>query len=201
MPETIHARNVADYFLANVDEASGDSISNLKLQKLVYFAQGLHLVMREMPLFGEPIEAWEHGPVVPGLYHEFKHRGNEGIPPPERFSAQDYLPEVREILDAILTVYGQFSAWKLRNLTHEEPPWRETARNANITHEKLIEFFRQVVEAGREGRAYASEPIWPTNSFQHQRRTEIMKLSPGKERIRAVMSRFANATQDIADNA
>jgi uncharacterized phage-associated protein len=111
-----------------------------KLQKLVYFAQGLHLAMRGAPLFGEPIEAWDHGPVVPGLYHDFKHRGNQGIAPPEKFSAEDYLPEVREILDAVLSVYGQFSAWRLRDLTHEEPPWRETTRNANIAHSSLRDF-------------------------------------------------------------
>jgi uncharacterized phage-associated protein len=201
MSETIHARKVADYFLANVDEDSGDSISNLKLQKLVYYAQGLHMGMRDSPLFGEPIEAWDHGPVVPGLYHDFKHRGHQGIAPPEQFSAEDYLPEVREILDAVLSVYGQFSAWKLRDLTHEEPPWRETPWNGNIAQSSLRAFFVQVVDAGREGRAYAGEPVWPTNSFKHQQRTEIMKLSPGRDRVRAALSRVARATEDITGQA
>jgi uncharacterized phage-associated protein len=201
MAEPIHATAVADYFLAHVDEGSGDCISNLKLQKLVYYAQGLHLAMRKAPLFSEPIEAWEHGPVAPGLYYAFRHRGNQGIAPPEEFSAEDYLPEVREILDTVLSVYGQFSAWRLRHLTHFEPPWRETDRNANIDHSKLRDFFEKVVEAGREGRAYGGEPVWPTNAFKHQRRTEIMKLSPGKDRIRSVMSRVDKASEDRVGDA
>lgn len=189
MSESVHSWDVANYFLANVDEGSGDSLSNLKLQKLLYYAQGLYLGMQDQPLFREPIEAWDHGPVVPALYREFKHRGNRPIEPPEEFEADDYAPEVREILDAVLAVYGQFSAWKLRDLTHAEPPWRDTPRNGEISHDALRQFFSRVVEFGREGRAYPGEPVWPTNSFQYQRRREIMRRAPGRDRLRAALSR------------
>jgi uncharacterized phage-associated protein len=69
---TMKAQDVAEYFLTLVDDEAGDSLSNLKLQKLVYYAQGFHLALTEKPLFDEAIEAWEHGPVVPGLYHKLK---------------------------------------------------------------------------------------------------------------------------------
>ena len=189
MPDNLHPRDIANYFLANVEEDSGDCISNLKLQKLVYFAQGLHLAMQGQPLFSDPIEAWDHGPVVPGLYHAFKHRGNRAIEPPEQFEADDYLPEVREILDAVLTVYGQFSAWKLRDITHGEPPWRDTPLNGEISHEALRDFFSTVVDAGRENRAIPGDPVWPTNSFKHQRRKEIMSRAPSRDRLRAALPR------------
>jgi len=185
----IHSRDVADYFLANVDEESGDSISNLKLQKLLYFAQGLYLGMQDEPLFREPIEAWDHGPVVPGLYRAFKHRGNRAIEPPERFEVDDYPPEAREILDAVLSVYGQFSAWRLRDMTHDDPPWRDTPLNGEITPESLHEYFRKIVDFGREDRAFPGEPLWPTNSFKHQRRRTIMGKSPHRDRLRAALSR------------
>ncbi|WP_366513810.1 type II toxin-antitoxin system antitoxin SocA domain-containing protein [Planktotalea sp.] len=45
----------------------------MKLQKLVYIAYGWHLALSGKKLFTEEIEAWKHGPVVPSLYHEFKH--------------------------------------------------------------------------------------------------------------------------------
>jgi uncharacterized phage-associated protein len=189
MLEPLHARDVADYFLANVEEDSGDNISHLKLQKLVYYAQGLYLAMQAEPLFRDPIEAWDQGPVVPGLYRAFKHRGNRAIEPPEVFDADEYLPEVREILDAVLTVYGQFSAWKLREIMQSEPPWRDTPRQGEITHQALRDFFATIVDAGREDRAIPGEPVWPTNSFQHQRRREIMSRAPGRDRLRAAVSR------------
>ena len=44
------------------------------------------------------------------------------------------------------TVYGQFSAWKLRNMTHREPPWRDTPKGDVITHKILKEYFSTLVE-------------------------------------------------------
>ncbi len=50
--------DVADYFLSRCDEDSGDAISNLKLQKLVYYAQGFSLALLGEPLFQNKMEAW-----------------------------------------------------------------------------------------------------------------------------------------------
>jgi uncharacterized phage-associated protein len=120
------ARQVATYFLSLVDEEAGDSLSNLKLQKLVYYAQGFHLALHGAPLFSEKLEAWEHGPVVPPLYRSFKQHGAEPIPAPEGGIDRTAYPEhIVELLDEVYSVYGQFAASKLRRMTHEEPPWRE----------------------------------------------------------------------------
>jgi uncharacterized phage-associated protein len=137
------AREVADYFLTRVDEEAGDSLSNLKLQKLVYYAQGFHLANYGKPLFPEPIEAWEHGPVVPQLYHAFKQHGSAPIPPPGSFKLKRYSPKTVELLDEVYTVFGQFSAWKLRNMTHAEPPWREAyeAESKVISHDSMRRYF------------------------------------------------------------
>ena len=117
------AQDVANYFLTLIDDEAGDSLSNLKLQKLVYYAQGFHLALMNEPLFNDPIEAWEHGPVVPSLYHRFKQHGASPIPPPEGGIDMNAYPEaVRELLDEVFQTYGQYSAWKLRNMTHAETP-------------------------------------------------------------------------------
>lgn len=50
--------DAADYFLSKIDEDAGDVITNLKLQKLVYYAQGFSLALCGRPLFAERIEAW-----------------------------------------------------------------------------------------------------------------------------------------------
>ena len=191
MATTLHSQDVADYLLANVDEESGDGISNLKLQKLVYYSQGLYLAMQGEPLFDEPIEAWDRGPVVPALYASYKHYHHRPIEPPQQFVAGDYPPEIREILDAVQTVYGQFSAWKLRDMTLGEPPWRSTPRNEPISLDSLAAFFSQIVDAGRDDRAIVGQPVWPSNSFQHQRRKEIMRRVPDHLRLRTAMARIA----------
>jgi uncharacterized phage-associated protein len=120
------AQQVADYFLTLVDEEAGDSLSNLKLQKLVYYAQGFSLALTGKPLFDETIEAWQHGPVVPSLYRSLRRHGSEPVPVPVNgICREDYPEDVRELLDEVYSVYGQFSASKLRNMTHQDPPWIE----------------------------------------------------------------------------
>ncbi len=134
---------VADYFLSLSDPETGDLISNLKLQKLVYYAQGFHLAVFDEPLFGERIEAWTHGPVVPDLYHTYKQHAAGFIPPPDSIDTSCFSDDQKELLDEVNEVYGQFSAWKLRNMTHEESPWIEASTNqGEISHDAMKEYFK-----------------------------------------------------------
>src|SRR5688572_18511108 len=83
------ALDVAKYLLSLQDEEVGDSISNLKLQKLLYYAQGFHLAEHGRALFEERIEAWQHGPVIPTVYPEFKDYGRGGLPSDLKYSDID----------------------------------------------------------------------------------------------------------------
>jgi len=141
-PMTAH--DVAHYFVSLVDEEAGDSISNLKLQKLLYYAQGFHLAIYEKPLFPERIKAWMHGPVVPQVWHEYKDFGSNSIPV-VKVNLADYPEETRELLDEVYDVYGQFTASKLRDMTHQEPPWRDTPQPEEITQDKMMRFFKTLV--------------------------------------------------------
>jgi len=138
--------DVANYFLTkNDDEEAGELISNLKLQKLVYYAQGFHLAMFDEPLFGESIEAWTHGPVIPDLYHVYKSCSYGPIPLPEDFDLSSIPREKKEFLDEVFEVFGQYSALKLRDMTHEEPPWRDTPSGGVISHELMRDYFKTLL--------------------------------------------------------
>jgi len=138
----IEAIDVANYFLIICDYESDDFISHLKLQKLVYYAQGFHLAMYSKPLFNEPILAWEHGPVIESLYHKFKGYGSRGIDKPEDFDESIFEQKHKLLLNEIFIVYGQYSAWKLRELTHNEPPWKDTSKNSKISTSKMKAYFK-----------------------------------------------------------
>ena len=143
------AADVARYFLSLSDEEAGDTISNLKLQKLLYYAQGFHLAIFEAPLFAEPIEAWVHGPVVPEIYRAYKDCGAEAIPAPSGFDPMQLDQPTRELLDEVYDVYGQYSAWKLRNMTHVEAPWvdaRKQSLNAQIDPAALGSYFKTLLK-------------------------------------------------------
>lgn len=62
--------DIAKHFIRFANE-EGSFISNLKLQKLVYYAQAWHLAIHGTPLFEEDFEAWVHGPVIPSLYQKY----------------------------------------------------------------------------------------------------------------------------------
>lgn len=137
------AKDVANVFLKLSQPEVGDVITNLKIQKLVYYAQGFHLALYGKTFFNEDIVNWEHGPVVVDLYHDFKSFGQNPIPIPEEDIPEDlFSSEQMELLEEISQVYGQFSAWKLRNMTHEERPWKETSRGDVIPLGLMEEYFK-----------------------------------------------------------
>nr|WP_256436358.1 type II toxin-antitoxin system antitoxin SocA domain-containing protein [Ensifer sp. ENS07] len=128
--------------------AEDNDVSNLKLQKLCYYAQGLVSAMRGgEPLFHEDFSAWDHGPVVPVLYHKYKEHGSQPIPVVTDFDVSQIEPRDRVALTDIYEYYAQFSAWRLRNMTHEERPWIEAYKSGKrISLDSLIEFFEPQID-------------------------------------------------------
>lgn len=99
------------------------SMTAMKLQKLVYYAQAWSLVWDERPLFRNQIEAWANGPVCPALYrkHRRKYRVSRRDFPGA--NAHRFTRDQRETLDAVLRHYGDRSPVWLSELTHSERPW------------------------------------------------------------------------------
>jgi len=105
--------------LINLSHDKQSPVSNLKLQKLVYYSQAWHLALYGQPLFQEEVEAWVHGPVVPRVFH--KYRANRwALIPRTPVTVPD---DVRKHLEAVWRSYGSFSAYELERMTHSEEPW------------------------------------------------------------------------------
>lgn len=143
---------VADYLLSFVHE-EGDYLCNLKLQKLVYYAQAWFLALYDEPLFCDKIEAWVHGPAQPALYRRFKDNGRQPIADAvERPTFDD--DRVRPHLEEVMQVYGGMSSYQLSLLTHSEDPWKKARGNiapeesstAEITQESMKRFYRAVAD-------------------------------------------------------
>lgn len=99
-------------------------ITNLKLNKLVYFAQVESLRSGCAPLFSDAIEAWEYGPVEPDVYRAFKHWGRSRIPS-DAVGACDVGEEATPIIDVVARSYGRLSAFDLVAFSHREGgAWR-----------------------------------------------------------------------------
>ena len=103
----------------------------MKLQKLIYFAHGWFLALTEKPFIDEHPEAWNYGPVIPRVYHEFKSFGRSsitrrattlhGIDLRKAEISEPKLPDdpdVEKFLERIWEVYGGMSGVQLSNMTH-----------------------------------------------------------------------------------
>lgn len=121
---------------SQLEESEG--ITPLKLQKLVYYCQGFHLAMFDVPFFHEEIKAWKHGPVVPSLYSRYKHFEGRCIDVPAGIIDDSQLHQNQiDLVTEVVEIYGQFSAWRLRNMTHEESPWIIASKNGEDFHGTL----------------------------------------------------------------
>lgn len=144
--------DIAEFFIRFANE-TGDYISNLKLQKLVYYAQAWHLGIYGSPLFEEDFQAWIHGPVIPALYFQYNSFGwrpiLKDIKKPE-------LPEnIESFLKEVTEVYFSCDAYELERMTHQEDPWIsargglpiDTPSDAIISKESMREYYKARAEA------------------------------------------------------
>jgi uncharacterized phage-associated protein len=151
--------DVAKYIVRVAQDNSEDGeydITPMKLQKLIYFCQGFYLAFFDAPLFDEDIQAWPHGPVCPTLYQKlqkfssnpviFIDAGDDGLSDREK-----------HLIDDVYGHYGQYSASKLRNLTHNEGPWKEASANATISKGNLEKYFKTLIAPKSETALTAAE--------------------------------------------
>ena len=143
--------DVANYILEISREPCPDGeydiITHMKLQKLAYFCQGHFLAFCGRPLFRDPIEAWEHGPVCPELYRLFRDYGSFPLTTsinPQRIALDD---DEKRFIGMVYDAYKVYSASGLRNLTHREGPWKSTPQNAVITPDAMLGYFEPLTEA------------------------------------------------------
>ncbi|KAA6323512.1 hypothetical protein EZS27_027053 [termite gut metagenome] len=123
---------ISDWILGKFNSDAGDTISPLKLQKLLYYCQAWHYTIFDKPIFDERIEAWAHGPVVPSQFKRFQYLGkNDSIFSNRIVDTEKVIfeKETEELLNEVIDIYGQHTAYYLEQLTHKERPWKETRGN------------------------------------------------------------------------
>jgi len=154
--------DVANYILEISREEFEDEecelISNLKLQKLIYFCQGYSFAFFNKPLFTDSIEAWTHGPVCPKLYHILKSYGSSPITGYIESADKTSLDDnEKKLVRLVYDAYGQYSAMKLRKITHEEGPWKDTKESTVISYEAMSKYFTAHVELEEANHPWTDE--------------------------------------------
>lgn len=145
-------KDVASYIISYFQERGG-LITNLKLQKLLYYVQGWYLAFHDgNPAFDGEFEAWIHGPVNNEIYQQFKSK--QWRPILDQQSKVTLGDDLKDLVDKVLEVYGGDSAIDLELRTHREAPWIEARGNLPedsncsiiITKESMYNYFSGLLE-------------------------------------------------------
>ncbi len=160
MESRYKALDIAKYIVQYSNKEKYE-ISNLRLQKLLYFVQGQFILEKSKFCFEDELEAWKYGPVVPSVYSFYKYYGNFSIEErPEYaidwqtgkiqdvyFDDNKIREEDKSIINTIVKNAQEYSVNQLVNITHQQSPWKvavKTGLNSVITKESLKDFFNQV---------------------------------------------------------
>ena len=142
--ERMDANTLADYVLKKAAEKE-IAVTNLKLQRILYYVQGHYLAKFGHPLFPDEIHAWKTGPVVPNVYFTFSKYG----PDPLRMRKE---PDMRRcpsdelaLIDSVISDKLNISASELSFMARRTSPWsRAISRRVQLIElDKIKEFFEQ----------------------------------------------------------
>ena len=142
---TYDALDIAAYVVQHCHE-TGTTVSNLKLQKILYFLQAEFLVNKDECCFFQHIEAWSFGPVVPEVYHEYKIYGGAAIPYVEDNSAFWLEESDKKRINRMIDKCSKYSASDLVQITHRQSPWIKAyspRANKEITTSSIRDFFKK----------------------------------------------------------
>ena len=140
--------DVANFFIDWANKSEEEHMTNLWLNKLMFFAQGHHLAKYGRPLFNESIEAWYYGPVISCVYQKYKVCGRNPIPTvDDDYSLANFTREEQLFLAEILREYGGYTAGALVSMTHRpDTPWSDAYNagwNVEITQTAMKKFFSE----------------------------------------------------------
>jgi len=152
------AKIIASRFIQKgIDE--GNAVTQMKLQKLIYFAHGLFLADGQGPLVIEKFEAWKYGPVLPSLYQDFKLYGSDAIKDETMLNlfnnhkfllAKNISSDASSMIDEVWNLLKDVDAVELSAMTHEtNSPWSnhyKPGRNEIIPNEELQTYFKQFIK-------------------------------------------------------
>jgi uncharacterized phage-associated protein len=130
MTTLANAESAARYFVHLASVGERVPLTQMHLHKLLYYAQGVCLASLGVPLFGEAIRAWKHGPVVAEVYPVFRRFGRDPIPSEEGRAGALQSPDARRIVEHVWHRLRPFSALGLRRKSHREAPWRDARGSA-----------------------------------------------------------------------
>jgi uncharacterized phage-associated protein len=175
----IDCLNVARYFIVRAYEDGIEAeMTNMKVQKLLYYSQSLHLALYDEPLFDEEIQAWRYGPVCPPAYRFYSEFEAKQLPIPSKDFLSQISEDKRQLLEEIWEYFGGYHAYRLSGMTHLEFPWQKARK-------------------GLPSQASSTEPILREDmkALGHQKLDVIERENPAYESVMSEVLKDAQTSQ------
>ena len=112
-------KTVAAYICSRYEAEHGERIDEMKLHKLLYFAQRENLIEKDEALFQGDFYGWRFGPVLTAIRENYKN---------DDFEKVTDLGEDQKLVDAVIDEYAGKDAWSLSRLTHGEISWKRSRK-------------------------------------------------------------------------
>lgn len=141
------AIDVANWFINRYDKESGDVITNLKVQKLVYYSEAWCQLILNRELFSEDILFGEHGPVVVDVFDQF--HGVSWIPLYVTRSLVEFDTEVENILLKVLDAYGMISSRTMEKTIKESDHWEVGVIDKKSIKVRFTEKYHSILDDNR----------------------------------------------------
>lgn len=114
--------NVASYVYNRYQDTKGERIDEMKLHKMLYFAQRESFIQKDEPLFAETFYGWKYGPVLKEIRNAYRDNTfythiDEAI-----------ISRIKDIMDKVFEEYADKDSWSLSRLTHGEISWKNSRK-------------------------------------------------------------------------
>ena len=139
--DVMNAITLSNYIIEKFIE-QGAPITNLKLQKVLYYVQGYSLKCFGKPAFQEEIYSWQYGPVVPMSYYEYNRSGARQLLPSNSGKAI-LATEQKKLINLIVDACKKIPSSTLVTKTHNEDPWKYSYVGEVISIEKIFSYFNR----------------------------------------------------------
>lgn len=155
------AMDIADYIIYKANKL-GKPVSNLQIQKIMYFLHAIFLVNSDGDkklISDEQFERWDYGPVSPSVYSEYSRYGSNRIESPvehteinydnnqinlknKNFSPSDLNADIKSFINEHLPLFLDYGPFELVEESHMEPQWKELRWSENYNDDKTLEFYK-----------------------------------------------------------
>lgn len=134
------ALKVAEYIIHEAQKRE-KPVTNTKLQKLLYFTQGVYLAKYNKLAFEDDIIAWKYGPVIKDIYYKYSLYGAEPIITVEEYDSKISLMLINAI-DIVLESFLDVNQTDLIEETIKpESPWSYADIDDVISIDDIKDYF------------------------------------------------------------